>query len=259
MTLNPRTIVFKCVMGLGNRLNNLINMFVLHEHYPNAQIYLLWPINNHCGASVTDLFDLSGFSWIKITDSPPVTPGEFFATTTSTTSSPWDTVSHWTIRPAIVSHAVWPFKFISHSTMTRIFLSLPLKSEPQKAIQSLISLGGEQRSIIHFRKGDLLKILINTEATTSDIETRINSKLEGVPKDWLIQSYAQDVPKRPKDATIQALAELIYYSKHCDLRGYCPYSTFSSWLFILSPNYTPTLPCFTTGVVDLILIEKKDT
>jgi hypothetical protein len=251
---NPRILVFKCVMGLGNRLNNLINMFVLHEQYPHATIYLYWPVNNHCGASVADLFDLSGYNWIHHTTTPPRTPGEFWATTTSTTTSPWDTLTHWTSRSAIVSHAVWPYRFVSHPEMARILLSLPLQSTVTAKLQEKRTRFGDGRPIIHYRKGDLLNILRATDAAPVELERRIAARLSTIPADWRVETYTQAVPDRPCDAVIDALADLLYFSRHCDLRGYCPYSTFSSWLFVLSPRYRPNLPCFTTGVVDLILL-----
>ena len=241
-------------MGLGNRLNNLANMFVLHERYPHAAIYLYWPVNNHCGAEVTDLFDLSGYRWIQHTATPPRTPGEFWATTTSISPSPWDTLSHWTCRHAIVSHAVWPFRFVSHPEMARIFLSLPLKQSITAALNTKCARFGEGRPIVHYRKGDLLNILRTTDAVSADIEARISARLATLPASWHVETYAQAIPDRPCNAVIDALVDLLYFSRHCDLRGYCPYSTFSSWLFILSPHYRPDLPCFTTGVVDLILL-----
>lgn len=240
-------------MGLGNRLNNLMNMFFLHEQFPHTQIYLVWPINNHCGAPLTDLVDLSAHTWIHHTLVPPRTSGEFWATTSSIAPTPWDTLAHWTARPAIVSHAVWPYRFVPHAFLARTLLSLPLADPVTTALQGKRTRFGEGRPIVHYRKGDLLRILIDTAAAPPDTEARISAKLATLPSEWRLDAYTQAVPDRPRDAIIDALADLLYFSRHCDLRGYCPYSTFSSWIFVLSPRYRPDLPCFTTAVVDLVL------
>ena len=42
-------ILFKFIHGFGNRLCNLMNMFYIHEKYPETLIFINWVINNHCG------------------------------------------------------------------------------------------------------------------------------------------------------------------------------------------------------------------
>ena len=245
-TPNPRMLIFKCSNGLGNRLNNLMNMFYLHAQYPSATIYLIWNVNNHCGAPITDLFDLSGFHWINQGRPPPYRDA-FYATTSSIAPSPWDAIEHWRSRPVIESHAYIPFRFVTPQFMIDTFHSLQLTPAIQNQIRHLCSTRGINRPIVHYRQGDLLRLL---DSSGGDIAAR----LAAIPSEWQIHTYTQDVPDRPCDAVLNAMAELLYFARHCDLRGYSPYSTFSSWIFLLSPRFTADKPIMKTAIVDVIFL-----
>ena len=66
--------------------------------------------------------------------------------------------------------------------------------------------------------------------------------------------YSADIVNRPAQDVIRALGELYYYSGHCKVKGYCPYSWFSSWVFLLSKQYSKEYPIFNADILELILV-----
>lgn len=251
---NPRILIFKCANGLGNRLNNLMNMFCLHTHYPQAAIYVIWTPDHHCGCALSDLFDLSGFHWINQSP-PPVHRDAFYATSSSFGATPWDSLDYWRSRPIIVSHSSLPFRFVTPQFMIDTFSSLPLTATVQQKIVDLCSTRGIGRPLIHYRQGDLLRLLCDSSDSYVEFTRRIADRLASVSPSWQLRSYNQLIPDRPREAVIIALAEMLYFARHCDLRGYCSYSTFSSWVYLLSPKFRSDRPFMTTAVVDLILLD----
>jgi len=107
------------------------------------------------------------------------------------------------------------------------------------------------RDFISVRKGDLLFLLQEVEDDPT-FEQRINDKLALSP--YPVYVYDQLVVNRGSAQVIDAMADLFFLSNHATIRGYCPYSWFSSWIYLLSPVFSPKNPVFDVRVHDVMLV-----
>jgi len=252
--------VFKCMTGLGNRLCNLFNMFYLHKIYPSAEIYLIWSINNHCGAKLDELIDMTQYRWIR-------TEGEYmskvyprfrnimlYAYTCKRERTRWDNPDEWGRHQLVVSVPNTLYSFIPHEFCVETYNAFSLTVGVAAAVQATISRYGINRELIHFRTGDLLKILDdNKESHKARLVERFTTIKAQFPAAAVVE-YTQMIVDRPAVAVIEAFAELVFYTKHCRIVAYTPYSWFSSLVIFLNSGYRAGLPVFDSDILDIIQV-----
>jgi len=121
-------------------------------------------------------------------------------------------------------------------------------------VEDIISSYGDNRDLIHFRTGDLLKILDdNKESHKARLTERFIAIKTQFPTAAIVE-YTQMAVDRPALAVIQAFAELVFYTKHCKIIAYTPYSWFSSLVIFLNSGYRAELPVFDSDALDIILV-----
>lgn len=239
--------VFRCITGLGNRLCNLMNMFYLHSVYPDAKVYIVWLINNHCGAKLSDLIDLSEHKWILPESEyygsvyPRYRHAELYSISSLHFRTRWDKIGEWTKHPVIVSVSHHLYEFVPLTFCLTMFATFKFSRAVSENLLSKISKYGVGHPIIHFRQGDLLKLL-GGEAATEIVE-KYKTILSQYP-DALTSTYNQMIPDRPACSVVDSLGDLLFFAKHCNVVAYCPYSWFSSWVFLLSSKFRMGLPIF---------------
>jgi hypothetical protein len=246
--------VFKCIAGLGNRLCNLMNMFYLHSVYPDAKIYIVWLINNHCGAALSDLIDLSEHKWIlpeseyRLSVYPRLHRAELYSISSLHFRTRWDKISTWTKHPIIVSVSHHLYEFVPLTFCLTMFATFKFSRAVNENVLEKISKYGTGCPIIHFRQGDLLKLL---GSESSDfLSEKYRTILSQYPN-ALTSTYNQMIPDRPASQVVDSLGDLLFFAKHCNVVAYCPYSWFSSWVFLLSPKFRIGLPIFDGDLADI--------
>ena len=260
-----RHILFKFILGFGNRLCNLMNMFYIHEKYPDALIYINWVKNNHCNIPIDDVFDLTQHKYILSSDEyyknifPKYRSSELWATTSVNEKTRWDNIDEWEKHISIVSVSYNLYSFVTPEYCIKNFNSLIFKDIIANLVSNKIQKYGAGKKYIHFRNGDLLKLISNTESPE-----KISKLLEKVKNlnfglnDFEVVEYNQLQVDRKYNDMLDSISDLIFLSKHTHLVGYCPYSHFSSWLFLLSSSFinnSELYPIFNYKIVDLILLE----
>jgi hypothetical protein len=109
--------------------------------------------------------------------------------------------------------------------------------------------------LIHMRKGDLMRLI---ESNDSKVGDQIISQLQQIQSKYphaITAEYCQDVVNRDRNHMIESMADLIIFSKECNLVAYCPYSWFSSWIVLLSDKYNAKLPVFNVKNTYLVEIQ----
>ena len=265
-----QNIVFKFNFGFGNRLCNLMNLFYIHEKYPNALIYINWIINDHCNIPLNDIIDLTKHDFILPYDKYDSNnkSSEIWASTSTNNRSKWDNIEEWVNHNNIVSVAFHMYSFVSNDYCKNIFNNvITFKETINTIVSNKIKAHGSGNRIIHFRGGDLIKILSENESTDKinnlmqkkeQLHPRTSETSNSIVKgDNILYEYNQTDVNRTHDKMLESIAELIYLSKHNCIIGYCPYSHFSSWVFLLSSNFIDnqtTYPIFNSKIIDIILL-----
>ena len=240
--------VFKCNMGLGNKLCNLMNMFYIHSIFP---YYLHWVVDHHCGADIHEILDLSEFTWIRPMSELRPRSGDLWASTSISNRTRWDHLAEWSKHRRIVSISFHLFAFVPLTFCRDTFLHLKRREPVLLSIQAKQAGPWAGRAFISVRKGDLLQLLQTMESDPA-IEQRMTEALAKSPYPAYI--YDQMVVNRGRDQVIDAMADLIFLSQHADIRGYCPYSWFSSWIYLLSPRFSSANPVFDVRVHDIVFV-----
>lgn len=252
--------IFKFISGLGNRLCNLMNMFYIHTIYPHATYYVLWLENHHCGANVSDLLDLSEYSWIRYdydTIRPRYKAIELYAHTSIQQRTRWDTLDEWKKHPAIVSTTHHLYLFVPLSFCQSMFATLKYTPSVRTGVQANIAKYGLNRNICHFRKGDLLRLL-DAEVKCYD---RLVSKVKRIQEtqDVLTIEYNKLEVVRPRDTVIESFSDMLFFAYHCNVIAFSPYSWFSSWIYLLNKKYSPEIPVFNYTIIDIITIGIRES
>jgi len=252
--------VFKCIGGLGNRLCNLFNMFYLHKIYPAAEIYLVWSINNHCGAKLDDLIDMSEHTWIRSESEylsrvyPRFHQALSYAYSNRREQTRWDILDVWKNHNVIVSVTISLYMFVPQEFCVETYNGFKLPSHVTSIIEERINRYGDRRELVHFRTGDMLRILDDERGS---YRVRLTEKFEAIKGEFpsaLIVEYAQMVVDRPALSVIEAFAELAFYIKHCRVVAYTPYSWFSSLVIFLNRDYRVDLPVFDTEKLCIVVV-----
>lgn len=258
-------ILFKFIHGFGNRLCNLMNMFYIHEKYPETLIFINWVINNHCGIHINDIIDLKEHSFILSYDdyeknkSAKDNTLEIWASTSANEITKWDNIEEWKKHKYIVSVSFHLYSFVTTEYCRNIFNScLVFKEDITNIVKTKTVKYGVNKKIIHFRNGDLLHLLSINESL--DNVNSIIEKVELLNKDYFLFEYNQFKVDRNYNDVLESIADLIYLSKYNNVIGYCPYSHFSSWIFVLSSNFIDNnqkYPIFNYKIIDIIVLEDK--
>jgi len=247
--------IFKFINGLGNRLCNLMNMFYVHSIYPQATYYIIWLENHHCGAKLSDLLDLSEYTWIRY-DYESIRhrykANELYAHTSIKERTRWDNLEEWKKHPAIVSITHHLYAFVPIAFCQSIFPRLTYTSRVTAGIQTNIEKYGINRNLCHFRKGDLLRLL----DAESECFNRLVEKVKHIQdtQDVFTIEYNKVDVDRPSDAVIESFSDLLFFANHCSVVAYSPYSWFSSWIYILNKNYVPDNPVFNFMILDIVTV-----
>lgn len=228
-----------------------MNMFYLHSVFPSATYYLQWVVDHHCGADIHELLDLSEFTWIRPMTELRPRSGDLLASTSIANRTRWDNLGEWDRHRRIVSVSFHLFTFVPLSFCRDTFLKLKQKEPVLRSIQEKQAGAWAGRPFISVRKGDLLQMLQLMESDPT-IEQRITDKL--ATSSFPAYIYDQQVVNRGRDHVIDSMADLIFFSQHADIRGYCPYSWFSSWIYILSSGFSSANPVFDFRVHDVLFV-----
>ena len=257
-------ILFKFILGCGNRLCNLMNMFYIHEKYPNALIYINWVKNKHCDISIHDVFDLSQYKYIRTADEyhnnvfSKYRSSELWATTSVNERTRWDNIDEWKKHFCIVSVSYNLYSFVTNEYCIKKFNSLIFKENINTLVANKILKYGNGQKYIHFRNGDMINLLSKTESSEKvDILLEKVKNLNNNNK-FVIFEYNQCIIDRKYNDMLESISDLIFLSKYTTIIGYCPYSHFSSWVFLLSSNFINNkelYPIFNYKVIDIILLE----
>jgi len=246
-------MAFKPTCGLGNRLCGLMNMFYLHQIYPEVDCYLIWIPNNHCDVHIGDLIDLSGpeYKWIRSGAEydthifPKYRQSELWASTSSNQRTRWDDPDEWKKHPHIRSIAFHLYQFVSHEFCVKTFNSFKLQECVVKMIDlKRLSLPKSNPDLIHMRKGDLMKIIESIDQKVADNLLQQYAQLRHKYPDAMTVEYTQETVHRDRNHMIDSMSDLLVFARYCKLKVYCPYSWFSSWILILSEQYDPKYPVF---------------
>jgi len=260
--MNDQHLLFRCIHGFGNRLCNIINMFYIHDKYPQSFIYLDWRKNNHCNIGIEDIIDITQYTWILSSDEyytnifSKYRSIELWASTSVNERTRWDKIEEWNIHKCIVSVSFNIFEFVPKTFCINTFNSFIFKETIYKIVNDKINNYGIEKNVIHFRNGDLIKLLV-TNGYENEVDKMIQ-KIDGVKNKNEIMEYNKlDVDRKYNDV-LESVADLIFISKYCNLMGYSPYSHFSSWIFLLSKKYvndTTKYPIFNSRIIDVIIFQ----
>ena len=259
--MNEHYIVFRFIQGFGNRLCNLMNMFYIHDKYPNALIYIDWIKNKHCNISIDEIFNFTEYDWILSSEEyyknifPKYKNIELWATTSMNERTRWDRIEEWQKHKCIVSVSFNLFEFVSKRYCINKFNSFIINKDIINMVNDKITKYMNNNKFIHFRNGDLIKIL-DINGYTKDVD-KLMKKIDNLKDDYEIFEYNRLDVDRKKNNVIESIADLIYLSKHCNLVGYSPYSHFSSWIYLLSEKFIDDkdkYPIFNYKNVDIILL-----
>lgn len=260
--MNDHHLVFRCIQGFGNRLCNIMNMFYIHDKYPHSKIYLDWRKNNHCDIGIEDIIDITQYIWILSSDEyyanifPKYRNIELWASTSVNERTKWDKIEEWNNHKYIVSVSFNIFEFIPKKYCINTFNSFIFRDTIHEIVNNKIDKYGIEKNVIHFRNGDLTKIL---RSNGYEIEIdQMMQKIDSIEnKNEIIEYNKLEVDRKYNDV-LESLADLLFISKHCNLIGYSPYSYFSSWIFLLSKKYdddTNNYPIFNSRIVDIIMLQ----
>jgi len=238
-------------------------MFYIHDKYPQSNIYLDWRKNNHCNIGIEDIIDMTQYKWILSSEQyynnifPKYRNIELWATTSVNERTRWDKIEEWNNHKFIVSVSFNIFEFVPKTYCINIFNLFIFKDTINTIVNDKINKYGLEKNVIHFRNGDLIKILgINGyENEINKMTQKINSIKNN--NNEILEYNKVDVDRKYNDV-LESVADLIFISKYCNLLGYSPYSHFSSWIFLLSNKYfhdTNNYPIFNSRIVDIILLQ----
>jgi len=249
-------IVFKFLLGFGNRLCNLMNLFYIHDKYPNALIYINWIKNKHCDICINDVFDMSKYKYIMPYETYCRTrnkASELWATTSVNDRTRWDNIDEWGKHSCIVSVSFNLYSFVTPEYCIKMFNSLVFKEPINTMVSHKITKHGFHQKYIHFRNGDLTKVLYECESPEK--VTQLREKVS-IFRNCVFE-YNQICVDRDTTHMLHSISDLIFLSKHSIIIGYCPYSHFSSWVFILSSSFINNVekyPVFNYKVIDVVLL-----
>lgn len=247
---------FKCIGGLGNRLCNIMNMFAIHEYYPELPIYLIWLENNHCNIPFKELFSIQ-YDWILDGKSLKNNNTELWATTSIIERTRWDNIQEWAKHPYLVSVSFHLYSFVTYDFCRLKFNELQPSRKVLDNLQHKIDLYGINLPLIHFRSGDLLQLLRQNEENwqNSNVDITYIKALKDKYPNCIYAEYNIQNVDRSSDHMIDSLGDLLFFSKYCNVIAYCPYSWFSSWIFLLSDQYKYTKKIFNSRLSEIVFIE----
>ncbi len=231
-----QTFVFRCINGFGNKLCNVMNMFYVHEQIPHAEILLDWVVNEHCQLDSAERIDLTPYPWIKKAAGRRPPPGELWACT-SVEPTRWDSLEEWKRHRSLVSISFHLYRFVPLEFCRQTFAAFKFSA----AIQDCVAARGPGNPIVHVRGGDLQRLL--EESVDPTVSERLRTTIAALDPAHVAQ-YTADTLQRGPDQIREAVADLLWMSRACEIRGYCPYSHFSSWIFLLSAQWNPQKPIF---------------
>jgi hypothetical protein len=250
-------IVFKFNSGFGNRLCNLMNLFYIHEQFPDALLYVNWVVNHHCSIQFSDILNLAEYPFMVTYSqyNPKNISSQVWASSNTNHDTKWDTLQEWKKHTNIVSVSFHLYAFVPKEYCRTLFNALKFTEKIKNCVSvKLEKLGCG--NIIHFRGGDLIKLLCENESETK--VKSVTQKIENLKsKGVLIHEYNQFTVNRQYEDMLDSISDLIYLSQHNTILGYCPYSHFSSWIFVLSSSFidNPHLyPVFNYKVIDVVII-----
>jgi len=251
-------ILFKFILGFGNRLCNLMNMFYIHEKYPNTLIYIDWIKNKHCDISIDDIFDLTQYKYILSSNEYKLLfsqSSELWATTSLNERTRWDNIDEWDKHQYIVSVSYNLYSFVTNEYCIKTFNNLIFKENINTLVVNKIQKYGSGQKYIHFRNGDMLNLISKTESREK-VECLIE-KITNLQNKFVIFEYNQSIIDRSYNDMLESISDLIFLSKYTTVVGYCPYSHFSSWVFLLSSSFinnNSLYPIFNYKIIDIILL-----
>ena len=255
--------IFRCVSGFGNKINNIINLFYFYDRYQGGIFYIDWVTNNHFSATFESIYDSSSYNRIHLLKDPPSLsiygPGHTWAHTTLKTSTKWDDIKEWdTIylnhsSQFIVSTSYLLYDFIPLDFARKVIQErLVLHLEYQEKIKDSIATIPKDSFIIHMRFGDLIRIYDDEKGTLwntiqSDANEKIQSlemKFKNIPfQKYIFQNDQGKIANRDRNMIQQTIIDF-YTIIAFPIAIYCPFSTFSSLMFIACQNFDPSLPLF---------------
>jgi len=232
-----------------------MNMFYIQTIHPQATYYIVWLENHHCGAKLSDLLDLSEYSWIHYNYESirhHYKENELYAHTSIKERTRWDNLDEWTKHSTIVSITHHLYAFVPISFCQTIFPRLKYTSRVNTGIQTNIEKYGLNRNVCHFRKGDLLRLLDNESECYNRLVLKVKQIQESM--DVLTIEYNNDDVNRPSDVVIESFSDMLFFAKYCVIIAYSPYSWFSSWIYLLNEKYIPDNPIFNFMILDIITV-----
>jgi hypothetical protein len=148
------------------------------------------------------------------------------------------------------------YSFVTPEYCRNIFRRLIFRDSITARIADKIAQYGTEKKLIHFRNGDLVKIISENEST--DKVNCLLAKVKQLPPEFTIFEYDQMTVDRNHNHMLESIADLLFLSQHSNFAGYCPYSHFSSWVFLLSAKFIDDkekYPIFNCKKIDVILLD----
>lgn len=229
--------------------------------YPNALIYINWIKNKHCNISINDIFYLEECNFILSADEyynnifPKYKKLELWATTSVNERTKWDNIDEWEKHMCIVSVSFNLYSFVTNDYCIKIFNKLIFKENINLLVNNKLIKYGNHQKYIHFRNGDIINLLSKNESVEK--VNHLIEKVNFLKKNFTIFEYDQFYVDRNYDHMLESISDLIFLSKYTTIIGYCPYSYFSSWVFLLSSNFIDNkeiYPIFNYKIIDIILL-----
>lgn len=222
-------------------------------------------MNNHCDILIDDIFDLKEHTFILSFDknynkNSSNISSQVWASSSLNDKTKWDNLDEWKKHKNIVSVSFNLYSFVSIEYCRNIFNNvIKFKETINNSVSAKIIKYCCGNKIIYFRGGDLIKLLYDNESVdkVNCIEEKIK-KIKNIKNDVILHEYNQYNVNRKYDYMLDSISDLIYLSKYNTIVGYCPYSHFSSWIFLLSSNFIDdqnAYPIFNYKFIDIILIE----
>ncbi|VBB18137.1 hypothetical protein YASMINEVIRUS_600 [Yasminevirus sp. GU-2018] len=192
-------IMVCCCAGLGNKINNLINLYHLQEKYKNsAEYYIEWVPDNHCDVNIHDVIDVKRTFEYNVT---VFNSREFgnrvkycnnvrWASTSSKEKTVWDDFDNWSKFNTVVSTSFTIFRFCAIDTV-RYFLQERLKwsahvnelVEKNKSIYNIT----DKTIGVHLRFGDLFEVVkqgVEDSSKVDDVKDRHHECVQMINTDF---------------------------------------------------------------------------
>ena len=270
-----KEVIISCNCGLGNRINNLVNLYFLQKVYKSSVKYFVcWKTNNHCRIGLEDLIDTRNtFEYpvtiIVDTKTQSFTGNTVMWASTDKWGSRWDNINYWAKYEIVMSVSFRFFRFCDVEN-TRIFLQKKIKwnSNINDVVDKNLKLYDINQNMhgLHYRLGDLYNLTndfyadseksISTEhifQVLNDIIAQYDRILVfgdcDVTRQILLRDNDNIVVRqtehpvligkyeveRSKESICDACVDLVLLSK-LKLVSYMPYSTFSVLAMLMNES-----------------------